>query len=95
MPLLDAKTGLRRIGSCYIRCAGCGGPSEMEVYRIISRPRVLGVPAGKPRRRYLCVCPGCGGRYRLEPRKGAAMEKRRPVSVFQSDVTPYREVEAR
>lgn len=91
MPLLDNKAGLRPAGRCFIRCAGCGGPSELEVYCVISRPRLLGFPIARTRRRYLGICPGCGGRYRLNPVKGAALAGRRQVTSLQSDLSAWPE----
>ncbi|MCI8360636.1 MAG: hypothetical protein HFE86_04785 [Clostridiales bacterium] len=89
MPLLDNKAGLRPAGRCFIRCAGCGGPSEVEVYCVSGRPRLLGLPVAKIRRRYLGVCAGCGRRYRVNPVKGAALAAGRPVTILQTDLTDW------
>lgn len=89
MPLLDNKAGLKPAGRCWVRCAGCGCPSELEIFCVSSRPRLLGIPIAKTRRRYLGICPGCGRRYALRPGKGEALSRCRPVTILQSDLTDW------
>ena len=87
MPLLDTKSDIRKVGACMLPCAGCGGVSELQVFRIIDRPRFWAAPAGRRRVRYLAVCTGCGRRYRFDAAKGAALAKGRPAMVFERDIT--------
>lgn len=89
MAILDVKSRLEYVGDCCYPCPNCGGPAALAVYRLDSRPKVLGLPAARLRRRYLGICSGCGARYSLPEDKGRAMEKGGLVTLFISDISPW------
>ena len=88
MPLLDTKSDIREIATCILPCAGCGGVSELHIYRVIARPRLGVAPVGRRRIRYMAVCSGCGGIYGFQPEKGKALACKQSVSVFRRDIFP-------